>query len=358
MREVDRLGLQELCGQLLVVGYDGKEPDDGVLEQIRGRALGGVILFSRNLGAPEAVVEHCRELHRAAPAGYPVFVGIDQEGGRVQRLDSVLRLPPMRALGKHDDPKLTESVAAELGRQLLALGFNLNFAPVADVDSNPDNPVIGDRSFSDDPKGVVRHARAFAMGLQSQGIVACLKHFPGHGDTHTDSHLELPTVEGRAVDLRRRELYPFERLSNEVFSMMTAHVVFPAFDRVPATLSSRLLGLLRGEFAFDGVVFSDDLEMKALSANWPIEDTAVRAVEAGCDVLLICRDRELQQRAVTALVRRAEKDSGFRKRCQQAVERSLTLRQRFPQRPKAAAELRAVLKSTASKALTKTLSSL
>jgi beta-N-acetylhexosaminidase len=334
MREVDRLSLSELCGQMLCVGYAGREPDPEWLQRIRERSLGGVILFSRNVESAEQVLATCRSFHGAAPSGYPIFVGVDQEGGRVQRLrDGVLQLPPMRAFGQWDDVALTEQSAVVLGRQLLALGVNLDFAPVADVDSNPDNPVIGDRSFGSDPALVTRHARAFARGLQAAGVVACLKHFPGHGDTSTDSHLELPTVDKSAVDLRRVELYPFERACQDARAVMTAHVRFPAFDRVPATLSPRLLGLLRNEFAFEGMIVSDDLEMRGVAAHFPIEQSAVRAVAAGCDLLLVCASRDSCTRAHAALLQAAETDDDFRQRCRNAVARTLTIRQRFPQRP-------------------------
>lgn len=334
MREVERLSLSELCGQLLCVGYSGTKPDEALLGQIRERSLGGVILFSRNVQGPIQVLATCRALHAAAPASYPIFVAVDQEGGRVQRLrDGVIQLPPMRAFGQKDDVELSERTAATLGRQLLALGFNLNFAPVADVDSNPQNPIIGDRSFGSDPARVTRHARAFARGFERAGVVACLKHFPGHGDTSKDSHLELPVVAKSAVALRQVELYPFERLSLDARAVMTAHVLFPAFDRVPATLSPRLLHLLRREFAFDGMIVSDDLEMRAVSERYSIEETAVRAVSAGCDLLLVCSSAELARRAHAALLAEAERSADFRERCRDAVARTLTLRQRFPQRP-------------------------
>lgn len=334
MREVERLSLPELCGQLLCVGYAGREPAAELLQRIRERALGGVILFTRNIGGPDEVLAACRTLHAAAPTSYPIFVAVDQEGGRVERLTKgVLHLPPMRALGRHDDVAFTERVAATLGRQLLALGFNLDFAPVADVDSNPNNPIIGDRSFGSDPALVTRHARAFARGLEGTGVIACLKHFPGHGDTSQDSHKELPRVDKSAVALRQVELYPFERTSLDAQSIMTAHVLFPALDRVPATLSPRLLGLLRREFAFEGMIVSDDLEMAGVAAHYSIEEAAVRAVTAGCDLLLVCQSRELQERARAALLERAERDGDFRTRCREAVARTLSLRQRFPQRP-------------------------
>lgn len=240
----------------------------------------------------------------------------------------------MRVLGQLDDLELSRQVAQQQALELCALGFNINFAPVADVDSNPHNPIISDRSFGADPALVTRHCRQFVEGFQANGMMACIKHFPGHGDTDLDSHLDLPIVRRSVVELRQTELYTFERLARHSAAAMTAHVVFSALDSVPATLSPRLCTtLFRGEFGFEGVLFSDDLEMGALRRDWPIEESAPAAVSAGCDALLICSDAEQALRAREALVRRIEADSSFRTRCRQAVETSLQMRRRFPSRP-------------------------
>jgi beta-N-acetylhexosaminidase len=295
--------------------------------------LAGVILFGRNVGTLEEVHALTGRVHAEAAPGFPPFVAVDQEGGPVRRLrERVLEVPAMRRLGKRDDVELTSRVAAAMATELVALGFNLNFAPVADVDSNPKNPVIGERAFGSDPSLVTRHVKAWVAAFQAAGLMACVKHFPGHGDTQLDSHLELPEVARSSVSLRQLELYPFERVVRGSAAVMTAHVVFQALDSLPATLSPRIsTTLLRKEFGFEGVLFSDDLEMGALSKHWPIEESAVRAVEAGCDALLICADETLQQRAHAALSSRAASDSEFRQRCVQAVERSLTQRRKFPE---------------------------
>lgn len=335
MLEVDRLSLQQLCGQLLVVGFDGTELPAQLREQLMRCQLGGVILFRRNIADLEGCWRLCRSVSAAADASFPPFIGVDQEGGRVRRLlDGVLQLPPMRLVGELDDVELSYHLAQHQAEELRQLGFNVNFAPVADVDSNPDNPIIGDRSFGASPARVTRHCRAFIDGFQGRGVMACIKHFPGHGDTQLDSHLDLPRVQRSTVELRQTELYPFERLARYAASVMTAHVVFEAFDDVPATFSARLLWtLLRREFGFEGVLFSDDLEMGALSRRWSIEQSAIKAIEAGCDALLICSSQESQQRALEALIGRAAEDSGFRKRCQEAVERTLVHRRRYSPRP-------------------------
>jgi beta-N-acetylhexosaminidase len=255
----------------------------------------------------------------------------------VRRLPApALALPPMRRLGQHGDPELARRVGSVLGRELSALGFNLDFAPVLDVDSNPKNPIIGDRAFSDDPNQVARLARAFARGLNDAGVLACGKHFPGHGDTDRDSHLDLPVVRHDRKHLDAVELPPFRAASHAGLpALMTAHVVYEGLDPgVVATLSHKIsTQLLRSELGFGGVLFSDDLEMKAVADRYPIGKIAVAAIAAGCDALLVCKDPERAAQAHDALTERAEHDDAFAARCRQALGRCLTARRQHPPRP-------------------------
>ena len=318
--------LESLCGQLIVGGFDGIELPQDYARALHAERRAGAILFRRNLGDLEATLGLCQRIARSSPLATP-FIGIDEEGGRVRRLGApVLRLPPMRQLGRAGDPALTESAARLLGAQLRALGFTIDFAPVLDVDTNPTNPVIGDRSFAADPDGVARHGGAFAAGLGQAGIMACGKHFPGHGDTALDSHWALPVVGHSSERLRRVELVPFTRLASRLPALMTAHVSYPALDALrPATTSPAILtGILRNQLRFTGVLFSDDLEMKALDGS--IEERAVDSIRAGCDVVLICSNWERQERALEALIRTTERDRAFEERCQQARQRSLRAR--------------------------------
>jgi beta-N-acetylhexosaminidase len=359
MREVEQLSDEQLCGQLLVVGFDGTELPPALRDKFADKCLGGVILFRRNIKELKELWRFCRRLGAVCEESFPPFIGIDQEGGQVRRLrEGVLQLPPMRAFGRLDDLEFSKQVAAAVATELLSLGLNINFAPVCDVDSNPDNPIIGDRSFGVSPQLVTRHARVFIEGFQEQGLMACIKHFPGHGDTQTDSHTELPRVDRNSTSLREIELYPFERLARGAAAAMSAHVVYRAFDEHPATFSPRLCTtLLRREFGFEGVLFSDDLEMGAISPRWSIEESAPLAIEAGCDALLVCQSQELQERAHRALVARVREDAQFRARCHQAVERSLTQRRKFPSKP--LAQFEAVTERLASNArLRKQLSAL
>jgi beta-N-acetylhexosaminidase len=344
---------RKLAGQALVVGFPGTTPPPELLEIARNGELGGFILFKRNLGSALAVADLCAQLGAAFPAERPPFIAVDQEGGRVQRLGPpVLQLPPMRALGRIDDPTLTEHVALGLGTQLAALGFNMDFAPVLDVDSNADSPVIGDRSFGPVPELVARHGLAFARGLSRAGVGSCGKHFPGHGATTLDSHFALPRLSFDRARLEAIELRPFRLLASapELTAIMTAHIVVDAIDgERPVTLSPAALEtLLRDELGFRGVVFSDDLEMKAIADHYGIGEAACQAIAAGCDVLLVCASADLCLQAQEALVRRAEVDPAFERRLQAACDRSLAARRRHPIRALAEHALHAEFQTSSS----------
>jgi beta-N-acetylhexosaminidase len=291
---------------LFCVGFHGKTPSPEVLELVR-RGVYGVVLFGRNVEDAEQVAALVAALKRAAAR--PLLVSVDQEGGRVARLRAAqgfTELPPMRALGEAGDEELARAAGALLGAELRAVGIDQDYAPVVDVDTNPANPVIGDRAFSRDPGVVGRLGAALALGLQSAGVAACAKHFPGHGDTSQDSHQDLPRLAHALARLEEVELAPFRALARAgVASVMTAHVVFEALDPArPATLSAPVMRLLRERVGFEGCEISDDLEMKAVAEHFPLEEAAPGAVAAGVDALLVCHRAEVQHRAID-LVRAA-----------------------------------------------------
>lgn len=325
-----------LAGQRFMVGFGGHEATVDVKQMIREFGVGSVILFARNVDGPEQVAELVRELQetaRAAGHDQPLLVAVDQEGGRVARLKVPWTVwPPLRALGRAGDVALARRMGAALAEELKACGIRLDFAPVVDVDTNPNNPVIGDRSFGDDPELVGRHGAAFVEGLQGGGVAACAKHFPGHGDTDVDSHLDLPVVDHSPSRLHDVELRPFRHaVAAGVASVMTAHVLVRELDaELPATLSPRILGeLLRGELAFDGVIVSDDLEMKALAQRWSFADSAVLAAEAGCDLLPVCKEHDAQAAAIEGLVRAVESKRIAWKAHEDAAARVRRLKERF-----------------------------
>lgn len=320
------------AGQLLIAGFETPDPPTELLRAASRAQLGGFILFKRNIGTLGEVAALNRRLFESAPDDYPPWIAVDQEGGRVARLGPpVVALPPMRVLGTIDQPSLTRDAARLLGTQLRLLSFNLDFAPVLDVDTNPANPVIGDRSFGREPGIVVRHTVAFASGLEQAGIVSCAKHFPGHGDTQVDSHLALPRLNHDLKRLEQIELAPFKAAIAEIPTMMTAHLVCEAIDpNLPATLSrSVVTALLREQLGYKGVVFSDDMEMKAIAHNYSIEDAACLAIEAGCDALLYCSRPDDLFRAHRALVLKAEREPPFASRLREAKDRGLRLRRRY-----------------------------
>jgi beta-N-acetylhexosaminidase len=271
----------------LLPGFEGT----ALPEWLRARladGLAGVCLFATNIDSPAQL----RELTAAIRAANPrAVIAIDEEGGDVTRLfqDVGSPYPGAAILGRIDDLSLTRSVGERVGRQLRAVGVTLNFAPDADINSSDDNPVIGTRSFGADPELVARHTAAWIEGLQSTGVAASAKHFPGHGDTATDSHLALPVVDLPLDVLRPRELVPFAAaISAGTATMMTSHILLPQLDDVPATFSTRILGgLLREEYGFTGVIVSDALDMRGASGTTGIPDAAVRALAAGCDLLCI-----------------------------------------------------------------------
>jgi len=330
--------LERMAGNVIVCGFAGTEAPPGVRAWLREEAVAGLILFKRNiddLHQAAALIASCGEGNDPAN---PILVCVDQEGGRVARFgEPILQLPAMRTLAAAADATLTREAARVLGRQLSAIGVNLDFAPVLDVDTNPDNPVIGDRAFGRTPEAVIEHALAFADGLHAGGVLSCGKHFPGHGDTDLDSHLALPTLRHDRSRLEAVELQPFRAAAGRVPSLMTAHVVFEAVDpEVPATMSRAVIAeLLRNDIGFEGAVFSDDLEMKAITDRYSIEEAGVLAIEAGCDALLVCSDFEAAARLRGTLAAEADHSEPFRARLAEAQARTNALRRRAGELPPA-----------------------
>jgi len=291
--------LERLASACIFPGAAGLVAPDWLRREVSD-GLGGVVLFSRNVRDRKQLAELTAAIHGERA---DVLIGIDEEGGDVTRLEAAegSSYPGNLALGAADDVELTERVAASIGAELAAVGVNFDLAPVADVNTNPRNPVIGVRSFGSDPELVARHVGAFVTGLQREGVVACAKHFPGHGATDADSHLELPTVSRSLEELRAEELVPFRAaIAAGVRSIMTAHILVPALDDVPATISpAHLHVLLREELGYDGVLITDALEMRAISATVGVEQGAVLALAAGADAL--CLGHDLEGDAVTSV---------------------------------------------------------
>ncbi|MBW1761205.1 MAG: beta-N-acetylhexosaminidase [Deltaproteobacteria bacterium] len=328
--------LERMAGNVIVCGFSGLEAPATVHQWLAQQAVAGLILFKRNIDDVDRAAALIASCTARQDPDLPILICVDQEGGRVARFgDPLLRLPPMRTLAAVGDMQLTRDAAMVLGRQLRAIGVNLDFAPVLDVDTNPQNPVIGDRAFGRTPDVVIQHALAFADGLRDGGVLSCGKHFPGHGDTDVDSHLSLPTLRHDRARLDQVELRPFHAAAKRIPSLMTAHVVFEAVDSdVPATMSQAAIGqLLREEIGFEGAVFSDDLEMKAVTERYAIEEAGVLAIEAGCDLLLVCSDLEAAARVRETLATEAGRSKPFRARLADARSRADILRRRIDDLP-------------------------
>ena len=321
-------------GPFLMAGFEGKSVPSALAAQLRDGTAGGVVLFSRNLEGPRQVKELCREIRAASGKGRPSpLIAIDQEGGRVTRLKDpgFTRFPPARSYSLfccHAE-RAAEAAGAVLAEELSAVGIDVNFAPVLDVDSNPRNPVIGDRALGSDRATVARLGIAFFRGSLSRGVLPVGKHFPGHGGTDADSHEVLPVVRRSRKALLAREIFPFaEAVRAGIPALMTAHVLYPALDRdFPATLSGKILtGLLRGRLGFRGAVFSDALEMKAISLHRGVGDAAVLAFRAGCDAMIVNRGEEEQAEAGEALARWAGGDGSRREAVRLSLRRMDRLR--------------------------------
>ncbi len=300
--------LRQKIGQMLLFGWQTDSHADALITDL---CAGGVILMGRNIGTPAETSAHIARLQALARAHSlpPLFVAVDQEGGRVQRLGppQYPARPSARTVGRSADPAATaRRTAASIGLELKRLGFNWDFAPVLDVDSNPQNPVIGDRAYSADPQAVAVLGVAAVSGFQDDaGMLACGKHFPGHGDTETDSHFALPTIPRSRAVLEAAEMVPFRAaVAAGLAAVMTAHILFPALDpHLPATLSPSILtGLLRQELGFQGLIITDDLEMRGVAGGWGAPEAAVLAVLAGADILLCCHEWGTQQAVHAALL--------------------------------------------------------
>ncbi|MGI5283004.1 glycoside hydrolase family 3 protein [Nonomuraea polychroma] len=288
--------LLRLADAVLFPGFAGQTPPDWLRRRL-GEGLAGVVLFSRNIAGPGQVARLTAALRAENPS---VLVGTDEESGEVTRLEVATgsSRPGGYALGVVDDVALTEAVARDLGGDLAKAGITIDFAPSADVNSNPDNPVIGLRAFGADPALVARHTRAFVRGLQSAGVAACAKHFPGHGDTSIDSHHGVPVVAGDGIE---DALAPFrEAIKEGVKAVMTGHLLVPSYDaELPATLSPKVLtGLLREELGYDGMIITDGIEMAAVSGAYGIGGASARAIAAGADAICIGGERADEATAV------------------------------------------------------------
>jgi beta-N-acetylhexosaminidase len=332
---MSKISLEENLGQMFMIGFHGTAISDELKEMIIDYGIGGVILFSRNIESPEQVKNLCYSLQEVSIKynKIPLFIAIDQEGGRVFRLK-----PPFRQylsygeLGKRGSEDDVRANALLMADELIEIGINMNMSPVLDANTNPKNPIIGDRSFSSDPDVVSKLGASVIKAFHEKGIIAVGKHFPGHGDTSSDSHLELPVVNHGIERLEEIELNPFiNTFKTGLRSIMTAHVLYPALDSVyPATMSEEIItGILREKIGFDGVVITDDMEMKAIANNYGDEISAIQSVKAGVDVLLVCHSHDKQKAMFNSLLKALENGDIIKERIEESLHRIARLKKDF-----------------------------
>ena len=320
-------------GQLAIAGFAGHSIPSDLQLLAREFDLGGVIFFARNVDSPEQVAELSREA-RSLAREIPLWVSVDQEGGRVARLKAPFTVwPPMMTLGRSGDTTLAGRFARALATELKAVGISLDYTPVLDIHTNPKNPVIGDRALAERADDVAKFGRVIIETLQAEGIAACGKHFPGHGDTSTDSHHELPMVEHSPDRLDAVEFVPFrEAIAADVASIMTAHILVPALDEErPATVSPAIVeAILKRKLGFGGLVLSDDLGMSAISKRYTVQDATVAAIAAGCDAVLMCgTTQEPQAAALEAVIYSVEQGTLPSARVEDALTRHRRVKERF-----------------------------
>ncbi|CAI6040124.1 Beta-hexosaminidase [Paenibacillus sp. JJ-100] len=332
--QLQQLTLEEKIGQMILAGVQGTTLDDQAKQMIANQKIGGIIFYANNvttLQGTAAFVQSIKEENQQNPV--PILMSVDQEGGKVNRMpDTVESIPSNRIVGKTNDPELAEEMGALLARQIKLAGFNVDFAPVLDINSNPKNPVIGDRSFGTSPDLVTRMGIAEMKGLRNEGVIPVVKHFPGHGDTSVDSHLDLPVVNKSEKQLAELEWIPFQAaVKEQAEAVMVAHILFPELDpKYPASLSDVIIGdHLRGKLKYDGVVITDDLSMGAISKNYPLEEAAVATVHAGSDILLVAHSYESAKTIFDTLISAVKSGEIKESRIDESVYRILSLKQQF-----------------------------
>lgn len=335
--KISELSLEAKLGQLFVVGFEGSRISRGLRGLLEKRGFGGVALFARNVRSAKQLARLCAGI-RGLDTPLPPIISVDQEGGPVMRL----RVPPFTAwpaagdvaryVARTGDLRIVRRLGEAMGRELAAVGIHWNFAPVLDVNTNPRNPVIGVRAFGDRPADVARLALALDRGIRSAGIITTGKHFPGHGDTVDDSHFALPLVKRSARSLARIELAPFRAAARaRIPTLMTAHVLYPAWDRKRAATFSPVIlqDILRGRLGFRGAIVTDDLSMAGATHNQTIEEASFNALASGADILLICHDPQAQRRAHRHLIDCARRGDLPLKRIDEALNKMIALKRRY-----------------------------
>ncbi|PQP81467.1 beta-N-acetylhexosaminidase [Paenibacillus sp. PCH8] len=332
--QLNGLTLEEKIGQMILAGVQGTTLDDQAKQMITDQKVGGIIFYANNVTTLEGTAKFVQSIKKANQANpVPIFMSVDQEGGKVSRMpENVESIPSNGKVGQTKDSALAETMGELLARQVKLAGFNVDFAPVLDINSNPKNPVIGDRSFGSSADLVSRLGIAELKGLRSEGVIPVVKHFPGHGDTSVDSHLDLPVVNKTEKQLAKLEWIPFQAaVKEQVEAVMVAHILFPKLDKDhPASLSDVIIGEhLRGKLKYDGVVITDDLSMGAIAKNYTLDEAAIATVQAGSDILLVAHSYDSAKTIFDTLMNAVNSGKISKSRIDESVYRILALKQQY-----------------------------
>ncbi|QHW32486.1 beta-N-acetylhexosaminidase [Paenibacillus rhizovicinus] len=332
-QKLRKMTLDEKLGEMIIAGLDGTAGSEQTKAMIQQKHIGGFIFYKQNVTTPAGVAAFVNQLkawNKGNPS--PLLISVDQEGGRVARLPGLLKIPAARVIGDTGDKTYAASIGSALGQASKLMGFNVDFAPVLDINSNPKNPVIGDRSFGTTSKRVADMGLAAMEAIRKQGVIPVVKHFPGHGDTSVDSHLELPVVNKTLAQLKAFEWIPFKAaVKDGVDMVMVAHILFPKIDKnVPASLSKTIItDQLRGELGFKGVVITDDMTMGAIANHFGLAQAAVTSVKAGSDIILLAHGYEDATTVLAALKQSVQKGELTESRINESVTRILTLKMKY-----------------------------
>lgn len=332
--KIKSMSLDEKIGQLIIIGFDGTNITEDIIKTIENLKVGGFILFSRNLVDENQSLKLLNDLKEANLSNdIPLFLSIDEEGGTVSRLPkSFTRLPSAAKVGNKEDKEISYRFGRILGERVKSLGFNMNFAPVLDINSNPNNPVIGNRAFGSTVGSVVDSGISVMLGIREAGLIPVVKHFPGHGDTDVDSHISLPKVDKDIDELDSFEIVPFkEAISEDVDMVMVGHILYPSIDNeLPATMSEKIIqGILREKLGYEGVVVSDDMTMGAIVNKYSLELGVLSFIKAGGDIGLVCHGNDTPEKVINKLIEAVEDGSLSEDDIDKKIYRILKLKEKY-----------------------------
>ena len=327
------MSLEDKIGQMILAGISGTTMDANAKKLISQFHVGGIIFYKNNFETPAQTVQLVNQLKAGNSSSLPLLLGVDQEGGSVTRLPGgLVNFPPNKQIGQVNNPEFSYKVGTLLGQELKEFGLNLDFAPVLDINSNPNNPVIGDRSFGNNSEIVSKLGIQTMKGIQSQNVITTIKHFPGHGDTSVDSHLDLPIVNKSLKELKELELIPFERAINQGADVvMVAHILLPQLDKTnPGSMSKAVMtDLLRKQLGFTGVIITDDMTMGAITEHFDIGKASVESVKAGSDIILVGHDYNNVVKIISSLKTAVQNGEISEQRLNESIERIIQLKRKY-----------------------------